>query len=64
MSAVGPAMRLGGIGARCIRKLSFVSGSPPKIRVGEGFRPVPRLPSDGGVSPPKPTPGMGQDGVV
>ena len=64
MSAVGPIMRLSGIGARCVRKSSFIRGSLPKNRVEEGFRPVSRLSSAGGVSPLKPTPGMGQDGVV
>ena len=63
-SAVGPALRFSGIGARCVRKSSFVRGSPPKTQVGEGFHSVSRLLSDGGVSPPKPTPGIGQDGVV
>ena len=63
-SAVGPALRLSGIGARCVQKSSFARDSPPETQVGEGFHPVPRLLSDGGVSPPKPTPGMGQDGEV
>ena len=47
---------VGGIGARWVRKSSGVRGSPPKIASwawqGEG------------VSPPKPTPGTGQVGVV
>ena len=63
-SAVGPALRLSGKGAWCVRKSSFVRGSPPKTQVGDGFHPVPRLSSDGRVSPPKPTLEMGQDGVV
>ena len=63
-SASGPALRLSGIGARCVRKSSYVRGSPPKTKVGEWCHAVPRLLSDGGVSPPKPTPGMGQDGEV
>ena len=61
---VGPVIRLSGIGERCVRKSSFVRCSPPKTEVGEGFGPMPGLLEDCEVSPPKPTPGMGQDDVV
>ena len=62
--AAGPVIRLSGIGERCVPKSSFFRCSPPKTEVGEGFGPVPRLLEDGEVSPPKSTPGMGQDDVV
>ena len=64
---VGPVICIGGIGARCVRKSSFVRGSPLKTGVGEGgntFRPEPGIGYDHWASPPKPTPGMGQDGVM
>ena len=35
--AVGPVIRFSGIGARYVRKSSFVRGSPPKTGVGEEF---------------------------
>ena len=38
--AVGPAILFSSIGARCIRKSSFVSGRPPKNGVREEFWPV------------------------
>ena len=34
---VGPVILFSGIGARCVRKSSFVTGSPPKTGVGEEF---------------------------
>ena len=43
VSVVGLAMRLSGIGARCVQKSSFVRGSPPKTGVREVFQPVPGL---------------------
>ena len=57
-------MCISGIGARCVRKSSFVRGSSPKTGVRKGFRSVPEFLYNDGASPPKPTPGMGQDGVV
>ena len=38
--AVGPVILFSGIGARCVRKSSFVRGRPPKNGVGEKFWPV------------------------
>ena len=38
--AVWPAILFNGIGARCVRKSSFVRGSPHKNGVGEEFWPV------------------------
>ena len=61
---VGPVIRLSGIGERCVRKSYCLRCSPPKTEVGEGFGAVPGLLEDCEVSPPKPTPGIGRDGVV
>ena len=61
-STVGPVLRRSGMGARCVRKSSCVRGSPPKTEDGGWCHAVPML--EGGMSPPKPTPGMGQDGEV
>ena len=38
--ALGPAILFRGIGARCVRKSSFVRGSPLKNEAGEEFWPV------------------------
>ena len=60
---VGPNVCNVGVGARCVRRSAFARSGPPKIGVGEGFRPVPEIGHDDGVNPPKLTPGMGQNGV-
>ena len=64
---MGPVIWNVGIGARCVRKSSFVRGSPPKTRVDEGanpFRPVLGIGYDDGASPRRPTLGIGQDSVM
>ena len=64
---MGPVICNVGIGARCVRKSSFVRGSPSKTGVDEGvnlFRSMPVIGYGDGASPPKPTPGMGQGGVM
>ena len=61
---VGPVICISDIGKRCIRKSSFVRGSPHKTAVEKGFGSVPVFLDEDEASPPKPTHGMGQDGVV
>ena len=56
-----------GIGRRCVRKSSFIRGSPPKTRVGKGKNPLDPVPVIGfgdGTSPPRPTPGTGKNDMM
>ena len=61
-------MCVGGIGARWVRKLSSVRGSPPKTGESGGGVSPPKTALGAwqgeGVSPPRPMPGTGQAGVV
>ena len=61
---VGLVKCFSSIGACCVRNSSFVKSSPSKTGVGKWFGPVPGAVYDDGTSPPKPTPGMEQDGGV
>ena len=61
---MGPIICDVGIGARCVRKSSFVRGTPPKTGVtgkeANSRRPASEVGYSEGDSPPRPTPGMGQ----
>ena len=61
-------MCVGGIGVRGVRKSSSVRDGPPKTGEFGGGVSLPKTASGAwqgeGVSPPRPTPGTGQAGVV
>ena len=66
---MGPVICGAGTGARCVRKSSFVRGSPPKTGVtGYGKNsssPVQGVEYDEGASPPRPTlEGTGRGDII
>ena len=66
---MGPVICDAGIGVRCVRKSSFVGGSPPNTGVaGQGKNsssPLHGVGYDEGASPPRPTlGGTGQGGII